>query len=58
MSQYCCSPYCEHWDECVALGIIKFKKIILERPWEVTKSWCPSLKYQVPQNIREESPST
>jgi len=54
MNHYC-SPWCDDWDECNELGLLKVMTIVTEHPDRVTKDWCRNLKYQSLQNIGEES---
>ena len=54
MTQDCCSPLCDNWDECDALGYLEFMKIVIQDPRKELKDWCPSLSPQNPLNIEDE----
>ena len=58
MTQDCCSPYCRFWDECNALGIVDYMKIIPNDPRKAIKDWCPSVLviYPSPPDTEDESP--
>jgi len=50
----CCSPLCDHWDECNDLGYTDYMKIVIQDPRKEVKNWCPSLSLQNPLNIEDE----
>ena len=55
MTQNCCSPLCDNWDECEAVGFIDYMKIVIQDPRKEVKDWCPSLSLQNLPSIEGES---